>query len=84
MKLTFARKATLAFATLSLLCLATGDIGIAANKIILKDLSRGAANVLPAIDYSLQLDRDMHQALPRTAHAWKRQPCRTADLRPRP
>ncbi len=63
MKLTFSKKTTLAFATLSLLSLMIGGVGIYTNKSILKDLDLFSNNVLPATEYLLQLDKDMHQAL---------------------
>ncbi|EDY80500.1 Methyl-accepting chemotaxis protein signaling domain [Verrucomicrobiia bacterium DG1235] len=63
MKITFAKKTTLAFTTLSLLCLTIGGVGIATNKLVLTDLKLFSRNILPATDYLLQLDRDMHQAL---------------------
>ncbi len=62
MKLSFSKKTTLAFATLSLLSLMIGGVGIYTNKSILKDLGLFSGNILPATDYLLQLDRDMHQA----------------------
>lgn len=63
MRLTFAKKTVLAFSTLSLLSLMIGGVGVATNKSILKDLNLFSGNILPATDYLLQLDRDLHQAL---------------------
>lgn len=62
MKLTFAKRTTLAFASLTLLGLAIGAIGIGTKQSILDDLRLFSNNVLPATDNLLQLDRDLHQA----------------------
>ncbi|MDQ8185463.1 methyl-accepting chemotaxis protein [Pelagicoccus sp. SDUM812002] len=62
MKLTFAKRTTLAFASLTILGLIIGGVGIATKKSILQDLQLFSQNVLDATDHLLQLDRDLHQA----------------------
>ncbi|MBK1876572.1 methyl-accepting chemotaxis protein [Pelagicoccus mobilis] len=62
MKLTFAKKSTLAFATLTLLGLVIGAVGISTKQSILGDLRLFSNNILTATDALLQLDRDLHQA----------------------
>ncbi|MBD5780717.1 hypothetical protein IEN85_14550 [Pelagicoccus sp. NFK12] len=60
--MTFAKRTTLAFASLTLLGLIIGGIGIATQRSILVDLKLSSENILPATDNLLQLDRDLHQA----------------------
>lgn len=62
MKLTFAKRTTLAFASLTAISLLIGIIGINTKQTILSDLRLYSENVLPATENLLQLDRDMHQA----------------------
>lgn len=62
MKLSFAKRTTLAFASLTLLGLIIGLVGISTKQSVLSDLRLYSQNVLPATDSLLQLDRDMHQA----------------------
>ncbi|MDQ8203112.1 methyl-accepting chemotaxis protein [Pelagicoccus sp. SDUM812003] len=63
MHLTYTKKTTLAFTALTVLCVALGTVGISASRSILDRLELFSSNILPATDYLLQLDRDMHQAL---------------------
>ncbi len=63
MKLSYTGKTTLAFASLVTLCLIVGIVGHVASSRILSGLTTFSKGVLPATDYLLQLDRDMHQTL---------------------
>lgn len=62
MKLTFAIRTTLAFATLTIIGVLIGLVGISTKQTVLGDLRLYSQNMLPATDSLLQLDRDMHQA----------------------
>lgn len=62
MTLTFAKRTTLAFASLTILGLVIGIVGISTKQTVLSDLRLFSQNILSATDNLLQLDRDMHQA----------------------
>ncbi|MCH6258611.1 methyl-accepting chemotaxis protein [Puniceicoccaceae bacterium K14] len=63
MSLSYSQKTVFGFTSLSLICLVTGILALSANAIILKNLNGFSQNLLPATDYLLQLDRDLHQAV---------------------